>query len=98
MKLKETIVQKRKNDPNRVGIFTLPEEVVRLRWRDLIPVFATVVILKADWDPAAGVIRYMAFCEDFEEVIYGTRAFEYTAIVNKSNNSVRWLKLLERKI
>lgn len=52
----------------RMGKFSISEELFEQGWDKLLPIFANMIVLKAESDFDTRCIRYLALCTDWEEL------------------------------
>lgn len=76
---------------NRLGIFELPEAVLRNTPEKLAPVFQQVVVLSAVKVFGRDVHQYVGYCEQFEWVVRGQKAPFYE--VSKRGETVIFKKV-----
>lgn len=81
--------------PRRLGRFRMTQDLLR-NWRDLLPLFGTMVVVRADSDFASGTIEYTAFASFFEEVEIGCLPPEYESQATKEAGG-KWTVKFARK-
>lgn len=86
----ETATEQELQRTQRLGRFLISHAPITHDWRCLLPLFAKVVILRAESLYHLEAIEYLALCEDFEEVEMGAAppAYRFTCVGDAEGGEV----------
>ena len=74
----------------RIGRFKVSYALLDNNWKDLLPVFARVVPVRAESDYLMSVITYTAFSEGFDEIDEGQETPLYVAHMSKEGDKIKF--------
>lgn len=77
----------------RIGKFRISHALLDNNWQKLLPIMATVVIVRAESLYERKCVEYVGYSMQFDLVQEGVKTPEYTATFDLTTKTVTWNKL-----